>query len=47
MEDFGALREQVAALLRRVAELEPEVERLRKKGYEPQPNVSGAPVAPN
>lgn len=43
MEDVAALREQVAALLRRIAELEAEVERLRKRGYKPQPNHASRP----
>ena len=44
MEDVvAALREQVAALLGRVAELEAEVERLRKRGYKPQPNHKSQP----
>lgn len=43
MEDVTSLREQVTALLRRVAELEAEVERLRKRGYKPQPNHQARP----
>lgn len=43
MEDVvRALQEQVAALLRRIAELEAEVERLSRKGYKPQPNRKAA-----
>lgn len=38
MEDVTALREQVGALLRRIAELEAEVARLRRRDYKPQPN---------
>jgi hypothetical protein len=57
MEDAATLREQVAALLARVAELEQqrekhvaqiaeleaELERLRRKGYKPQPNRKTPP----
>lgn len=43
MEDVAALREQVAGLLRRVAELEAELERLRRKGYKPQANHQAPP----
>ena len=43
MEDVAALREQVAALLRRIAELEAEVERLRRRGYKPQPKHQAPP----
>ena len=45
MEDVAALRAQVDALLARVAELEAEVQRLRRKGYKPQPNHKTPPKA--
>lgn len=44
MEDvIAALRAQVAALLKRVSELEAEVARLRRKGFKPQPNRQSKP----
>lgn len=41
--ELESLRQQVAVLLARVAELEAEIERLKRRGYKPQPNRKPPP----